>query len=749
MPLSAVGILTYVAGLLLGFGGYAAVPILAAAVGVVWSVQTQRAEPAALGLLLCGGALVARATAQSDAACRRALAAQRRVAVVLQTSAGPGAFARARAVACPVAVSLAVAQGSAGAGSVADASGTLVSSPRGLLIQHAVLRSVRPGPALGRWREAAGRRVDSLFGTDAPLARALLVADRRGLPPELRDRYAAAGLSHMLSISGLHVALIAVAVDLVFQLLRVSRRRANAATLVVIGAYVAMLGAPPPALRAAVMLGVWMLSRWWQRPTSPWAVLAIGAAIPLVDPRAVTAVGYQLSIAGVAALIAAARLAGRWPRMARLRGVARAAAGTALASTMAATVTAPLVAWNFGRLSLIGPITNVFAAPIMALAQPIMFLALALSPVGPVAHWFADAAHPLLRAFSFVAATAASVPGASVTVIPSAGAVALGGVFAVALVAACVSRFPGRALVVAAAALTLLAWEPVAPVAGGRTELHMIDVEQGDAIALRTARGHWVLVNAGSRWRSGDAGRSTVMPYLARRGGRLTAFVLTSTATDHAGGAESVIRGLRPRYFYDATSVHGGDAYRASLTAARAEGVIWRRAPPGDSLVVDEATLTFLGPGAARGGSQRRGSGGGLVIRVRVGRVRMLLVGDADPAVVRWLVAHDPDALAADVLEVGPRGAAADMPPALLAAVAPRVALLAVGVGGRSAPPGAAVMRQLTEAGVQLLRTDLQSHVVISTDGRSLRVDVDGDAWNVPARPSPSPRVPVPGSSPR
>ncbi len=747
MPLSAIGVFAYVAGLLLGFHDHVVLPVIVAACGAVWGVHTQRAEPAAVALLMCGGALAARATSRSDAECRRELAGAGAVRVLLQSAAGPGAFVRAQAVACPVAVSMSVVLGTAGPGSIAVASGTIVPSSHGLVIQRAVLRAVRPGPILARWREAAGRRVDSLFGSDAPLARALLVADRRGLPAELRDRYAAAGLSHMLSISGLHVALIAVAVDLFFQLLRLSRRRATAATMAVIGAYVALLGAPPPALRAAVMLGVWMLSRWRQRPTSPWAVLAIGAAIPLVDPRAAVTVGYQLSIAGVAALIGAARLAGRWPRMARLRGMPRAVAGTALASTMAAVVTAPLVAWNFGRLSLIGPITNVFAAPLMAVVQPMMFLSLALSPLGPVSRWMADAAHPLLRAFDAIAAAAAAVPGAAIMVAPSAAAVALGGVFAAALVTATVSRFPGRAIVVAAAAFAMLTWEPVAPVGGGATELHMIDVGQGDALALRTRRGQWVLVDAGPRWRGGDAGRSTVVPYLAHRGGTLAAFVLTSPATDHAGGAASVIAALRPRVLYDAVAPPGGDAYRAALLAARAHAVTWRRARAGDSLKVDEVTVSFLGPDSAARASGRHANHGGLILRVRVGAVRMLLVGDADRAAVRWLLEHDRESLSAQVLEVGRHGDAAETPPPLLAAVSPRIALVSVGAANRAALPSPALVRRLAAAGTQVLRTDRQSHVVVSTDGRSLRVVLDGEAWAVPLSPSPGPAPPPSGSS--
>ena len=737
MPLSAVGVIAYAGGLLLGFAGLVALPALAAVLAVVWSVQTQRPLAAALGLLLCGGAFVARATEQTDAACRHALAQRSSIRVLLLAPAEPGAFVRAGAVECHAAVSLAVERGSASAGFVVTVVGAVAPSARGLLIEHAVLRDPRAGAALVRWRAAAGRRVDSLFGTDAPLARALLVADRRGIPVEMRDRYAAAGLAHMLSISGLHVALIAVAVDLAFQLLRLSRRRANAATMVVIGGYVALLGAPPPALRAAVMLGVWTLARWWQRPTPPWAVLAIGAAIPLVDPRAVTAVGYQLSVAGVAALVGAAHLARRWRWMAGRRGVARAVATTALASTMATVVTAPLVAWNFGRLSLIGPLTNVFAAPIMALAQPVMFLALVLSPARPVARWLADAAHPLLRAFDFVASAASSVPAA------------LGVVFAAALVTACVSRFPRGALSVAVGALALIAWSPFVPAGSGRTELHMIDVGQGDAFALRTARGHWVLVDAGPAWRTGDAGRSTVVPYIAHRGGRLVAFVLSNPGTDHAGGAASVIRALRPRVYYDPGATRGSAAYRASLLEARRDGVIWHRARRGDSLVVDEATLTVLGPDSAwaSGGHGARESS--LIVRVRVGAVRFLLVGDAGRAEQAWLLAHERDAIGAEVLKVDNHGSAPGPSPAFVAAVSPRVALVSAGAAGRYGQPAPSVMRRLAEAGAQVMRTDRQSSVVVSTDGRSLRVEADGDDWPVPVRPSPTPPAHAPAPWPR
>ena len=245
-----------------------------------------------------------------------------------------------------------------------------------------------PPTPLERWRVHAGARIDTLFDSDAPLVRALLIADTRTIPSDMRDRFAAAGLIHILSISGLHVAIIAGAVLLGFEALRIPRSRARWAALGVTALYVAAIGAPPPALRSAAMLSVATVSRSLDRPVSPWAVLALGALIPLYDPHTATNLGWQLSVAGFAALTAA----GIWARRTLphdLRGWRRAIARDLAVSILATMVSAPLVAWAFGRLSLIAPLTNIVASPVIAALQPMLFLALATSPVQSVARFVA------------------------------------------------------------------------------------------------------------------------------------------------------------------------------------------------------------------------------------------------------------------------------------------------------------------------------------------------------------------------
>jgi competence protein ComEC len=156
-------------------------------------------------------------------------------------------------------------------------------------------------PAL---RARAGQTLDRLFGPDAALARALVVADARAVDVDVRDRFADAGLVHALSVSGLHVAIVAEALALLLRALRVPARAVGPAAAVAVATYVAMIGAPAAAVRAGTMLAAMAAARTLQRPTSPWAVFAIGAAAPLTDPRRGGGARYQLSVAGMAALVA-------------------------------------------------------------------------------------------------------------------------------------------------------------------------------------------------------------------------------------------------------------------------------------------------------------------------------------------------------------------------------------------------------------------------------------------------------------
>jgi competence protein ComEC len=590
-----------------------------------------------------------------------------------------------------------------------------------------------PATTLETMRARSSKSIERIFRSDAPMAKALLIADQHEIPLEMRDRYARAGMVHMLSISGLHVAIIAGAMLLLLEALRVPRAFASVTGVLLTAMYVAIIGAPAPAVRSAGMLAMVAASKLTQRPTSSWAGLAVGALVPLVTPRTVVDLGYQLSVVGIAGLIASGKLS---RRLSLGRGSFRAKIAKELLTSVVATiVTAPLIAWYFGRISIVAPLANLAAGPVISILQPTLFVALALAPVEPLARIFADAAHPMLLAFDGIAALASSLPAASVDVVPSLSTVIAGSLAVIAFIVACMSRYFLRPAVVCAGALSVVMWSPVIriPYSGGM-ELHVLDVGQGDAILVRSDGGRWILFDAGRIWRSGDAGRSKIIPYLMARGGSLEGFVLSHAHSDHVGGATSVIRALHPRIFWDAAFVQGSQVYLRALRTADSAGTSWQRVHPGETMRVDNVVVKFLAPDSSWTASLDDPNEASTIALIEYGETRFLLMGDAEREEEAWLLDHSFDALRADVLKVGHHGSSTSSTDRFLAAVQPSLALISVGRDNDYGHPSADVLASLGRVGARTVRTDESGTIVVRSDGHRITYEAGGESWAISRR---------------
>lgn len=738
------------------------------------------------------GLLIGDAAWRQDARCRAGLAAvDAPLLVRLDAPAAPAAWVRGDARAAPgardtraasalarcrVPVTLSVDSGSAPAGAWVRVEAHRLLGARGLRLDAAGIAPLGAVDHVHAWRASGGARIDSLFGPRAPLVRALLVADQAGIDPDVRDRYADAGLVHLLSVSGLHVAIIAGALRTLGAALRVRRALADAFAVLGVATYVLLLGWPAPAVRAATMLFVVTLSARLGRPVHPWTALALGVVLPTLQPRIVADLGWQLSASGMAALVGARGVMRRWrtpplvvpsvgasrsdattrgsaaftrrvggalARFGRyvrragpgLRGWRLALTQEMLVGVIASAVTAPLVAWTFGRVSLVAPLANVLAAPVVTLLQPTLFLALLLgfvgAPLRPVARWVADAAVAPMRALDLIADAAGRVPFAALSVAPGFVTAACMGVVAGAFVVATARRRMAPPLLVGAVALVLALWWPVLSRGPGRLELHVLDVGQGDALALRTPRGRWVLVDAGRTWRGGDAGRRVVVPWVRRRGGAVALFVLTHPDADHVGGAPSVLGALRPAVWWDPGFVHRSDVYREALQVATQARIPWRRAAAGDSVRIDGVLIRVLGPDSAWTAAQASANDASTVLLVQHGRVRFLLTGDAERAQEDRLLAQWGAALGATVLKVGHHGSRTSSSPAFLDAVRPQLAVISVGADNRYGHPAPDVLAALRARGADILRTDRDGPVIFRSDGRRVEVETDGARWAV------------------
>ncbi len=639
----------------------------------------------------------------------------------------------------------------------ADAGATILlrgsgrATQSGLSLNGEIVRTLGSPAMLPRLRARAGNTIDGLFGKRASLVRALLIADQDEISVELRDMYARSGLVHLLSVSGLHVAIIAEALLVVATALRLPATLASVASVVSVALYVLLLGAPPSAVRSAVMLSTISLSSLMQRPVHQWAALALGAAVPTYDPAVVVHLGWQLSVAGMASLVATRELLWKLrfykgnrqiPRtmdkglkaLSRLSGWRRFLLREVLTGVIASTATIPIIAWSFGRVSLVAPLSNLAAGPIVGFMQPALFLALVLSPMKSIAQFVADAAGIPMSLLDAVASFSSMLPGASLDMAPSLAVALLTGLASLLFIRATAARRMLPLMLVSLAALVVAIWNPTFSRSGGRFELHMLDVGQGDALALRTPRGRWILMDAGRSWNGGDAGRRVVVPYLRSRGGELAAFILSHAHDDHAGGAVSVIDALRPGYWLEPAYISTTPSYASALVALRKADIPWRRVHPGDSLVLDEVILRILGPDSVWTAAQDNPNEASVVVMVEYRGVRFLLTGDAEKSEERWILDQWTGALDADVLKLGHHGSSSSSTEEFVDAVDPLVALASVGAGNRYGHPSPATLVTLLARRIPLLRTDIEGHISISTDGELLEISTRNERWTIPVK---------------
>ncbi len=709
---------------------------------------------AALGATLLASLIIGQESARTRNACVRTMQRDGEWRISLNDRAYPGARATGETVgsgahaSCRVPVAIHVKNGRAPPGAIVTAIGTARRTQHGLLVDGSIAPTGM-SETLRAWRGQTGETIDTLFGRNAPIVRALLIADQDGIATDVRDRFADAGLVHMLSISGLHVAIIAGSLLTITSACRLSKRWSTAVALLTVVTYVATLGFPAPAVRSAVMLATVAITELWQRPVHPWTALALGAAIPTVQPAVVLDLGWQLSVGGMAALVAArailrrlrtvdlasfrrsnTRAAVTWFRA--LSGWRAIIAREMLTGVIATIVTAPLIAWTFGRVSVVAPLSNLAAGPIVAVLQPALFLAVVLTRWRWAAQLVADASSVPIAMLDGVARWSASVPYAVIHIAPTFAGAWCAGIASGSFVRATASRRWTPWLLVAATALTIGVWSPTCTGGSGLFELHLLDVGQGDAIAMRTPHGQWVLVDAGRRWDGGDAGQRVVVPYIQRQGGPVVAFFLSHAHDDHVGGAASVLRALHPARWWEPAYVTASSAYRSSLAELQRQHIPWQRVHPGDSLRLDGVRFEILAPDSAWTAAQHDANETSVILRVQYQETVFLLTGDAEANEEAWLLEHSPpERLRANVLKLGHHGSRTSSTAAFLDAVQPSLGIVSVGEGNRYGHPAPEILGAFAKRGIPVLRTDRDGAIIVSTDGHRISVRSRNDRWTL------------------
>ena len=239
--------------------------------------------------------------------------------------------------------------------------------------ENSTVLSVRAG----KLRRALSARLALLMGKDAKgLPSALLLGDKSDLSPEVRRDFARAGVSHLLAISGLHMTLLFGILAGFLLLVRVPKRaRAIALGISALG-YLVLLGFPPSATRAVIMLGVTYIAHLLYEQAEPLTSLGLaGAVILAFTPYAVADAGFWMSFLATLGLVTLMPLITRWltirhasdPSLLRvlLRGAVRIFT-VLLVGMVAVSFTLSIVASVIGETSVLSPVSTLLLTPLCA-----------------------------------------------------------------------------------------------------------------------------------------------------------------------------------------------------------------------------------------------------------------------------------------------------------------------------------------------------------------------------------------------
>lgn len=539
---------------------------------------------------------------------------------------------------------------------------------------------------------------------------ALVVGDQRAVSQSDWEIFNRTGIGHLVSISGLHITMIAALFALLVNglwrraaltrlalPLWVPAQKAGAAAGVVAAMlYVALAGFGIPAQRTLIMLVVVAAALWTGRITAVSQVLCVALMLVLLlDPWAVLWPGFWLSFLAIACIfyVSAGRsgLSQGTSFMGRLGLHLRGAARTQYAITLGLV---PLSLLLFGQVSLVGPVANALAIPLISfLVTPLSLLG-SIAPA-PLSGWVLVAAHALVAWLVDVLGWLAALPLAVWRApLPTPLGFLLAAVGTLWLLAP--RGWPLRWM-------GLLAWLPVllsrsqSPAAG--MWVTAFDIGQGNAVLIETAT-HRLLYDTGPGFsEESDSGNRVLVPYLQARGiTRLDGLVVSHSDSDHAGGALSVLRSVEVGWVSSSLPPDHAIVQRSASHQVCMSGQSW---------VWDGVTFEMLQPFAQTyAWSGLRPNARSCVLKVRFNGQSVLLAGDIEAAQERALVERMPDRLRASVLLAPHHGSGTSSTPAFLAAVQPQIAVFQVGYRNRYRHPKAEVFERYGEFGIERLRTD-------------------------------------------
>ncbi|HET6466074.1 MAG TPA: DNA internalization-related competence protein ComEC/Rec2 [Nitrospiria bacterium] len=599
------------------------------------------------------------------------------------------------------------------------------------------------------WRERIRNVLDGSLSPDSSaIFQAMLIGETGSLNPEIREAFMISGTTHLLSISGSHLALVALVVFHlsgrflrnmpVGWLLSVSRRLTVTrlsilVTLLPVVFYTLLAGAQIATVRSLIMILIYLTAVWFQRADDPLNALALAVLLSLLwEPRAVFSISFQLSYLAVLAMVLAggdqisfretgigavqgteeeSSWMGRWLKKIRFYLVM---------TVVAESATLPLTAFYFNQISWVGFLSNLIVVPFVGMVIVPLGLACSVSavlfdrttlPLSGLNEMLANVLYSMVVWFARIPASEVHVPSPPFLVLAW---VYLVGVIVLLFRVKRVWKWTAIGSCVLIATIWIM--RLTESHSDGRLRVTFLDVGQGDAAWVEMPDGKTMLIDGGGTYGNYDLGRLAVAPYLWNTGHwRIDYLVASHPQLDHMGGLAYIARkfqvgevwtnGLeKDAVFYDQFRM---------IVSSRA---IPERRITGSGLPLLQGTVRVVPLHPEMADPAGPDNDQSLVIRIEYGRESLLFTGDIEKAAERDLLRWG-NLLKTTVLKVPHHGSRTSIDPDFLAQVAPDVAVVSVGENNPYRHPSVETLSAYHALKTQIYRTDQDGAVFVEMDG--------------------------------
>jgi len=597
------------------------------------------------------------------------------------------------------------------------------------------------------------------------LAQAILLGLRGNIPDSLYKAFSRTGTAHLLAISGLHISII-IAMLLSFGILVFGRRRSIYIwlTLALMWLYALLAGMHPPIIRAAIMGSLFLIAEYLGRQRSAIIALAFAAAVMVgVQPHVLWSVSFQLSFLAMAGLILLYPYFQAWGRkgVASLFGTRErmAAAGSIVTDGFAVTLAAivavgPLIAYNFGVVSLVALPATFFSLPalpfIIVTAALVAFVGLLASLAAQILGWLAWL---FLSYLIFVVQVFDALPHSSLEVatIPTwhiwGYYAILAGVIAslnhrkqladfsskltsgIRKVTKGIPKprlsFSTKWLILPILVVAILVWSVALTTPDDNLHVSFLDVGQGDAILIQTPDGQDILIDGGPDPQKINLELGEKLPFWDRT---IDLLVCTQPHADHVTGLVEVLQRYKVKQVLDPGVSYNSSIYREWLRLVGDKGIEYNIARAGQEIDLGNGiTIEILNPLAEFfQGTSCDIDNNGVVLKLVWNKVSFLFTADIREEAEFELIGQRAN-LKSTMLKVAHHGSDTSTSQQFLAAVDPEVAVISVGADNTFGHPSPEVVERLIDrlGEDNVYRTDEDGTIEFITDGERLWVRLE------------------------